>query len=564
MGSGEKPPSAGTAAANDVTPKPGSIIITTQDAAEFKPTRDFFLAFLALCTLNLALAFDATSLGVALPAISTALGGTAIEAFWSGTSFLLASTVLQPTFASLSSIFGRKGMIYVACVFFAAGSLLAALAGDFTVLIAGRTVQGVGGGGLIAITEIVVTDLVPLRFRGQWMSLLSVVWSIGTVTGPLIGAGFAEKVSWRWIFYINLPIIGVGTVFIVLFLHQTRIPGDLATKLRRFDYAGSLLFTASVTAFLFGLTTGGVMYPWASFRVLLPLLLGPAGMVAFMAWELRGAAEPLISRGIFNNRDMIVSYVMVVCHGAILWSLLYFLVLYYQAVKFYSPITSAVAVLPQTLTVAPGGLAVGLIVAKTGHYRWSLWTGWVLTTFGAGILLLLGPQTTVVQWIWINIPIGLGCGMLYPAVILSIQAACAPALNGQAAAFFSFLRGLGQSVGVATSGVIFQNVFKQKLQGLGAFAALADAYSRDATIVVGVINAMPDGADKTDLVQAYSDSLRMVWVSILAFAATGLMLGSLVKGYSLDSEHVTEQGLSNRAINNAERNAEAGTKPPRI
>lgn len=295
------------------------------DKAVFKPTREFLLAFLALCTIALAVAFDATSLSVALPTISTELGGTALEAFWAGTSFLLASTVLQPTVASLSNIFGRKYLIYVSTVFFAVGSLIAALANNFQVLLVGRTVQGVGGGGLIALTEVVVTDLVPLQFRGQWFSLLSAMWSVGTVTGPLIGAGFAQNINWRWIFWINLPVIALGITFVVLFLHQSAIPGHIVQKLGRFDWIGSALFTASSTAFLFGLTTGGVMYEWGSWRVLLPLIIGPLGLVAFGFYEFRIAKEPIIDRGIFNNWDIIVTYVMTIFHGAILWSLLYFL-----------------------------------------------------------------------------------------------------------------------------------------------------------------------------------------------------------------------------------------------
>lgn len=216
-------------------------------------------------------------------------------------------------------------LIYVNGVFFFVGSLVAGVANNFTVLIVGRTVQGIGGGGLIALTEVVVTDLVPLAFRPTWFSALSAMWSLGSVSGPLVGAAFAEKVSWRWIFYINLPMIGVGMALVVLFLHQAKIPGGIVAKTLRFDWVGSVLFTASSTAFLYGLSTGGVSNPWSSYRVLLPLILGPVGIVAFGFYEFRVASEPIINRRIFNNRDMILTYIMTVLHGAILWSVLYFL-----------------------------------------------------------------------------------------------------------------------------------------------------------------------------------------------------------------------------------------------
>ncbi|KAK1998455.1 major facilitator superfamily transporter [Colletotrichum falcatum] len=514
------------------------------DKVVFKPSREFLLAFGALCTIALAVALDATTLSVALPTMSVALGGTALEAFWSGTSFLLASTVLQPTVAGLSGIFGRKPLVFASALLFVVGSVVGAVANDFAVVIAGRTIQGVGGGGIFALTEVIITDLVPLAVRGQWFSLLSAVWSVGTVTGPLIGAGFAQNVSWRWIFWINLPITALGVVMIFFFLKQVGIPGEVGAKLKRFDWLGSFLFTAGSTSFLFGISTGGVMYEWSSFRCLLPLLLGVLIVVGFGFWELRFAEEPLIDKGIFNNWTMIANYIMTVFHGMILWSILYFLILYYQAIKDYSVVISAVSALPESLTVSPAAMAVGLIAGITGRYRWSLWSGWVITTLGAGLMCLMRPSTTVPQWIWINIPIGIGTGMLFPAMALSIQAACAPALNGQAAAFYSFLRTFGQSIGVAVSGVIFQNAFRTRLDQIPALAHLAEQYSRDATIIVDVIKRMPKGDPmRADLMEAYSDALRAIWISLIAFAGFCLLISVTVKKYSLDQEHVTNQGL---------------------
>ncbi|CAK7268917.1 hypothetical protein SEPCBS57363_003337 [Sporothrix epigloea] len=531
------------------------------DKAVFKASRSFLLAFSALLVLTIAVALDATTLSVALPTISAALGGSALEAFWSGTSFLLASTVLQPSVAAMSSIFGRKYMIYIMVGFFAAGSLVAALANNFTVLIAGRTIQGVGGGGLIALTEVVVTDLVPLAFRPTWISAISAMWSIGTVTGPLIGAGFTENVSWRWIFYINLPLIGAGLVFVVLFLHQAKIPGGIMHKMGRFDWFGSVLFTVASAAFLFGLTTGGVANPWSSYKVLLPLILGPIGVIFFGYYEFYWATEPIINRRIVNNRDMLLTYVMTIMHGAILWSLLYFLPLYYQGVQGYSPIISAVAVLPESLTVAPAAGAVGVIAGITGRYRWSLWGGWFLTTLGSGVLLLLGPDTSIAAWIWLNVPVGLGTGMLFPAMGLSIQAACEPELNAQASAFFSFLRTLGQSIGVAISGVIFQNSFRQRLAVLPAFANVAEQYSRDATSVVSVIEAMAPSPEKVQLVKAYSDSLRVIYISLVAFSGFCFVLSLAIRGYSLNQEHVTNQALIDKDAEKTNATSEKIAQP---
>lgn len=236
-------------------------------------------------------------------------------------------------------------------------------------------------------------------------------------------------------------------------------------------------------------------------------------------------------------------------------------VLYYQGVKFYSPVISATACLPETLTVAPSGLVVGIIAAKTGHYRWSIWIGWALTTLGAGLLLLLEPETSTVAWIFLNIPIGIGTGMLFPAMALSIQAASEPAHNGEAAAFFSFMRTFGQAVGVAVSGVIFQNVFRRKLLALPRFAFVADKFSKEATIVVEIIKAMEPSPQRSELVDAYNSSLKAIYVSMIAFAGFCLVLSASIKGYSLQQEHVTKQGLVQQAQGPREpRDVESGTE----
>jgi len=168
---------------------------------EFKPGWRLILAFVSLSFVTLMVALDATSISVALPIMAKSLGGTAIEAFWAGTSFLLTSTVFQPALGNFSSIFGRKPIIYISLTIFGVGAIIAALAKNFGVILAGRSIQGIGGGGVITLTEIMVTDLVPLRERGKWFSFISAMWALGTVVGPLLGGGFSQNVDWTWIFW---------------------------------------------------------------------------------------------------------------------------------------------------------------------------------------------------------------------------------------------------------------------------------------------------------------------------------------------------------------------------
>ncbi|KAI1652987.1 putative MFS transporter [Daldinia decipiens] len=520
----------------------------------WKPTKRFLLAFMSLLTIVSAVAIESTSLPTALPIMSAELGGTALQAFWSGTSFLLASTVIQPTVASMSHILGRRIMLYVSSAGFVGGSLIAALAGNFNIVLVGRTIQGAGGGGLIVLLEILISDLVPLAHRGTWFSINSAMWGIGTATGPLIGAGFAQDVTWRWIFWINLPIVGVGMLLVTLFLKQAQVPGHIVEKLKRFDWLGSVLFSVSSACFLFGITTGGVAFPWTSYQALLPLVIGFLGMICFVYWEFCFATDPIVDRRIFATWTAISAYIQTMLHGLILYAAIYFLTLFYQAVKLYSPVTSAIALLPETIGLSLSSIAVGALIGMTKKYRWALWGGWVLTTAGSGLLYLLGASTTVTQWVFLNIPFGIGVGMLFTAEILAIQAATKPELNGKAAGFFSFIRIFGQALGVAISGVIFQNSLKQKLLRIPGLASLADEYSRDATAIVALIHDMADGDTKTRMIQAFSDALSSIWLSLIAFSTMGLLLSLTVKGYSMAQEHVTAQHL----VQEKDGNVEAG------
>ncbi|KAK6950127.1 hypothetical protein Daesc_008453 [Daldinia eschscholtzii] len=527
-----------------------------KDNPPFKPDRNFVLAFLSICIITLAAALDATSLSIGLPIITEDLKGSAIEAFWTGTSFLLTSAVFQPVIAGLSHVFGRKNLLIISSILFVVGAIICAVARNFTVMLAGRSVQGIGGGGILALGEIIVTDLVPLAARGTWFGYLGSTWALGSVAGPLLGAVFAESVTWQWIFWINLPIVGVGMILLVPFLKLESTPGKLSTKIRTFDWIGSIIFVAGTVGFLIPVTWGGVMYPWDHWRTVVPLLLGFDGIIAFAiyewwlsrrAFDAEGNAlpgehiEPIVRFSIFNNYTMIITFISTVLHGVVVWSLLYFLPLYYEAVKEYSPIISGVAILPETGLVAPVSVIAAVLCTRFGKYRWALWSGWVCTTAGSGLLFILSPTTSVPGWIFLNFLVSIGTGILFPAMSLGTQAASRPQDSGHTAGFFSFLRVFGQAIGVAVSGVAFQNQLQSELQNYEEFAPVAVQYSRDATALVGIIKALPDGTSKTDLKQAYSDSLHVIWLLMTVVSGVALLTSLTTKEYSLEQEHDTRQ-----------------------
>lgn len=246
---------------------------------------------------------------------------------------------------------------------------------------------------------------------------------------------------------------------------------------------------------------------------------------------------------LFVNWTLRVTYIETLLHGMILWGELYYMPLYYEACKGYTSITSGVALFPSTFTVAPACIVVGLVVTITGKYRWAVWSGWFLTILGTGLMYLLGPDTQIVKWIFINIVPGFGTGVLFPAMSFAIQASVDVKHIASAVAFYSFFRSFGQALGIAIGGSIFQNEMRRNILKYPLIAPMADEYSQDATALVTIIQIMEDGLAKTQLITAYADSLKIVWVVMCGLAGIGGFVSLWTKENSLDQLLVTNQGF---------------------
>ncbi|KAJ5522930.1 hypothetical protein N7494_013244 [Penicillium frequentans] len=494
---------------------------------EWSPDWRLKCVFAIIGLLNFVTAVDATSISVAptgiqrpgIRTISRDLGGTAIEAFWAGTSFLVASCVCQPILCLASEIFGRRNVLLLAVILFTVGAILAAVSHGFTVLLLGRCIQGLGGGGILGSDR-------------------------DHFCGPDSIARARKVASWRWIFWFNIPFCGIALLLIAIFLRIDRPPVLLRDRLAKVDYCGAVLFVASLTSFLIPVTWGGVMYSWDAWQTLVPLMLGVAGLGLFAVHEALVADEPLIPLALFRNRTLQMSYLGIFLHGLVLWSLVYYLPLYYEGVLGYRPVISGIAVFPECLTVAPISVVTGLLISKSGNYRWALWMGWPITALGLGVLCLLNSHTSIPRWVFINLPAGLGCGMLFPAVQLAVQAAADPATLTIAATMTAFFRVLGQAVGVAVGGVIFQNRMKAQMGHHPHLGLAADQWVQDASSLVSYIRKLPgDSSLRQVLVTMYASSLMVVWASMCGVAAVGLFSSSFVKRYPLVRKEQTTSSV---------------------
>lgn len=343
-------------------------------------------------------------------------------------------------------------------------------------------------------------------------------------------------------------------IMVPIFLRLKPTAGSIPDKLAKIDWIGSILFVAGATSFLMPLTWGGIQFAWTSWRTLLPLFLGVAGMVAFAIYEMLVPKQPIMRTDLFRDYNMTFSLFGAVIHSAVVYAALYFLPLYFEAVKDFNPILAGVALFPASFTVAPFSIVAGVIITKTGNFRPVVWAGWVITTIGLGVMILLDVNTSVAQWFFITFTTGIGLGLLYTSLTIMNQAA-APSdkLNSLVISLFIFAKCLGQCLGVAMGGSIFQNQMRHNLANTVTLADKAEEYSRDASGIVATLRHMPPSQSKTELIQAYADSLKIVWIVFCALCGICTLASVFIKYVSLDREHGTTQGLHNDSEGNEEK-----------
>ncbi|KAL3486595.1 major facilitator superfamily domain-containing protein [Aspergillus germanicus] len=512
-------------------------------AITFNPGARFYLAFSSLVVLAMMVSLDGTSVSVALPLIAESLRGSAIEAFWTGTSFLLSSAVFQPPLAALSHIFGRMPVLTVCIVFFLVGVIVSSIASTFTPMLVGRAVQGVGGGGIILMSDIIITDLVPMRLRGTYFGIIGGFWALGSVSGPVIGGALAYEASWRWIFWILIPFAATSLVIVPLFMKLNLVKGTIAKKLRRIDWLGTVWFIAATTSFLIPVTWGGIQYPWDSWRTIVPLIVGVVGFAGFIVYENYVPPEPTFRLHLLRSYNMAYSLYATLINAMIVYGLIYFLPLYFEATKGYNPIITGVALFPATLTVAPASIIAGAIITKTGDFKIITCIAWMIATLGLGVMILLDVDTTIPQWIFLTLCTGIGLGILYTSLAFVNQAASDDASMAFAVSFFVFARLIGQCIGVAICGVIFQNQMRGNLLAIPSLAHQADEYSRDASSLVTELKGMDDPVKKAHLVSAYAESLQIAWAVMCGLSGSAMIGSFFVRKISLDRALNTEQGL---------------------
>ena len=418
--------------------------------AERKPATERELR-VVLAGLMLALtlaALDQNIVATALPRIVSDLGGLA-HLSWVVTAFLVASTTTTPLYGKFSDIYGRKPAFMVSILVFLAGSMLCGLAQGMTQLIVFRAIQGLGAGGLITLAQTTIGDLVTPRERGRYQGLFAAVFAGCSVAGPLLGGFITDALSWRWIFYVNLP---VGALALALIAAGLRKHGRPATH--RIDYAGALLLIAATSCTLLVLSWGGSVYPWSSAPV---LIVAAAALLLSLALALveAQAAEPVLPPHLFANRVFLLGVVVIGLSAMALFAAVVFLPLFFQLVMGASPAGAGLMIAPMMAGVICASFLGGRLMSKTGRYKRFPVVGLAAATLAYLGMGWAAAHGTAVGWIeTLLVVMGFGIGFVMPNLTTAIQNAVDWRDLGVATSASGFLRSLGGALGVALSGAI--------------------------------------------------------------------------------------------------------------
>jgi EmrB/QacA subfamily drug resistance transporter len=475
------------------------------------------IIFVAVVLGMLLAALDQTIVATALPTVVADLGGAGHQS-WVVTSYLLASTIVTAVVGKLGDLYGRKGIFVIAISFFLLGSILCGLAGSMTMLVASRALQGIGGGAIMVTATAVIGEVIPLRERGRYQGALGAVFGVTTVIGPLLGGFFTDQLSWRWAFWINVPV-----AVVVIAVAVAAIPNLGRTARPIIDYAGILFVGLGATGLTLATSWGGSTYPWGSPTIIGLFAGSVAALVVFVVVELR-AKEPILPIRLFGDPVFTVCCVLSFVVGFAMLGALTFLPTFMQFVDGVSATVSGLHTLPMVAGLLATSMTSGIIVGRTGRYKVFPVAGTAVMAVGFVLLSRMGPDTsTVLQSLYLLV-LGAGIGMCMQVLILIVQNTVDFADLGVATSGVTFFRTIGSSFGAAIFGSLFANFLKSRVADALAQSGAPPAAAQSPE----ALHQLPQDA-AAPVVAAYADALDQVFLFAAPVAVVGFVLALCLK-----------------------------------
>ena len=506
-----------------------------------KQTSSIIAVFTGLIVTMFMSSLDQTIFATALPTIVGELGGIN-HMLWVTTGYLVAATIMMPIYGKLGDTIGRKGLFLGALTVFLIGSMIGGFAPDMTWLIIARVIQGVGGGGLMILSQAIIADVVPVRDRGKYMGVMGAVFGLSSVVGPLLGGWFTEGIGWRWAFWINIPLgivaITIAAIMLKLPRHNIRV---------RFDVWGTVTMAVAVTSIILVASWGGSEHDWDS-PLILGLIVLAALFSALFIWAEARAPEPLIPLKVFKNRNFVLSTSAGLFIGIAMFGTIGYLPTYLQMVTGVDATGSGLMLIPMIVGLMFTAMGTGFIASRTGRYKWMPIASMIVLGIGMWLMSTLTVDTPVWVLLCYIFLIGAGIGLAMQILVLVVQNAFHDSEVGMATASNNFFREIGASLGGAIVGALFTSrlteLLTDRMAALGPAAGGAPTDMNSLT--PALVNDLPTAIHDV-IVGAYNDALTPVFLMLIPMLLAGLALVIFIKETPLREELEHDEPQDNKS-----------------